>query len=366
MGEHRPRTVLVDCRFARRRRTGGTRYARGLAERLPGAAVGGGDVRVRILHGPPALPRRNGLTTLGNLVLDLAWTHVAVPVLAVVHRAAIVHSTFNWAPAWAPCPRVVTIHDLSFERMPEAYPAGFLRYARFFTRLSARRAERVVAVSRATADDLTGLYGVAADRVRVVYTGIEPGDATDGPRERIVLCVGEFEPRKRVPALVEGHARYADRWAGDASAGDAPPCELMLVGAGGADEDEVRRRAGARCHLRGFVSDADLHDLYRRAMLLVMVSRWEGFGLPVAEALQAGCPVLVADTPALREAGGPEALVVPEPCDAEAIAAALTAALSDPSALAARGARGVAHAARFSWDACVADTLAVYRELIHR
>lgn len=354
--------VLVDCRIARRRRTGGARYARGLAEHLPRAAAQAGiPVRVRILWGPPPLPRRNALTSAGNLLLDLAWTHLALPLLAVRHRAAAVHTTFNWAPVWTPCPRVVTIHDLTWERFPEAYPAGFRRFARLFTRLSARRAGHVVTISEASADDLTDIYRVPRQRIRVVYIGVDDPGEGRADRDPFVLHVGEFEPRKRVPALVDGYRAYRDR-AGGREDGD--PCELVLAGAGGADEAEVRRRAGEGVRMRGFVDDEELHDLYRRATLLVMPSRWEGFGLPVAEAMLAGCPVLVADTPALREAGGPAALVIPEPCDAPRIAGALERALLDGEDLRRRGERGRVHAERFGWDACVRDTLAVYAEAV--
>lgn len=350
--------VMVDCRFARRRETGGARYARGLAERLPGDGPA-----VRVLMGPPPLPRRNRLTSVGNLLLDLGWTHVAVPLLALLHRASAVHSTFNWAPVWTHCPRIVTVHDLSWERMPEEYPAGFRRFARIFTRLSSRRAARVIAVSESTAVDLSTYYRVPADRIDVVYTGIDSFDAPPAvsppPREQIVLHVGEAEPRKRVPAIVEGFRAFAE-------SAEGVGWRLELVGRGGADEPEVRRAAAdcPGCTCRGYVDDDTLHDLYRRSRLLVSASRWEGFCLPVAEAAREGCPVLVADTPALREAGGPDAAVLREPVDAAEIARGLAATLGDPHALQRRAEQGKAHAQRFTWEHCIRDTRAVYRRVV--
>lgn len=352
----RPGPVLVDCRMARRRETGGARYARELVARLPAAAPG---TPVRVLTGPPPLPRRNALTTAGNLLLDLAWTHVALPALAARHRARAIHSTFNWAPAWAPCPRVVTVHDLSWEHIPEAYPPSFRRYARLFTRMSSRRADRVIAVSRATADDLTGLYGVPADRIEVVYSGVDGigvgGRVDAATRERVVLHVGEFEPRKRVPTLIEGFARFARTPAGRG-------WRLLLAGRGGADAPRVAALVDATpgCEALGFVGDDTLRHLYGTSALLASVSRFEGFCLPVAEALAQGCPVMVARTAALVEAGGDDAIVVDEPVDAAAVADALGRAAADVDALAARGERGRDHAAAFTWDACVAGTLAAY------
>ncbi|MFN8109105.1 MAG: glycosyltransferase family 1 protein [Thermoleophilia bacterium] len=351
----RPLVVVMDARMARRRRTGVATYVNGL---IPALAALGEPVTVHAVHGPPPLPRRNALTSVGNLLLDLAWTHVMLPALALRHRADVLHATFNWAPAWCPRPVVVTIHDLAWEVMPEAYPGGFRRFASLFTRLSARRAQRIIAVSRSTRDDLVQRYGVAPDRVAVVYTGIAPRRPADEHPEHVILAVGEYEPRKRVPDLVEAHRRYLR---------DAPPqpapCTLVLAGAGGADEARVRAMAGPGCRVAGFVSDDELDRLYRCATLFVCNSAYEGFGLPVAEAAGAGCPVLVADTPALREAGGPEALVV-DGDGPEALAAALRDALADRAALRARGAGLRAHARTLSWEACAAGTLAAYRAVV--
>ncbi len=354
----RDRPVLLDCRIARRRETGGARYARDLARRMTDDP---GGPPVRVVMGPPPFPRRNALTSLGNLMLDLVWTHIAVPALAARHRAAAIHSTFNWAPVWAPCPRVVTIHDLTWERMPEEYPGGFRAFARIFTRLSARRAQRVITISQATADDLSDLYGVPRERIDVVYIGVdgvgEPIETTTS-RDRAVLHVGEFEPRKRVVALVEGFLRFA-------GTPEGAGWRLVLAGRGGADEPEVTRLAADAPHveMRGYVPDNALQELYSTSSLLVSTSRAEGFCLPVAEALIHGCPVLVTDTPALVEAGGPGAASIPEPVNPTTIAEALAKVLGDPEALARRGRQGARHAAAFGWDRCVSDTRAVYERV---
>ena len=121
----------------------------------------------------------------------------------------------------------------------------------------------------------------------------------------------------------------------------------------------MRATAGPECELRGFVSEADLDDLYRTATLLVMPSAYEGFGLPVAEAMAHGCPVLVADNSSLPEVGGPSALVLDDATPG-GIAAALVDALGDRAALAARGERARAEAARFSWAGAATATLDAY------
>lgn len=347
--------VVVDARLARRRRTGVARYIReldrALAEHPPER------VDVEFVYGPPGVPRRGPLTGILNLALDVLWLHLLLPIVARSKRASLIHAPVNWAPWWSPVPTVVTVQDLSFERMPGAYPAAFRAYAQLFARRSARVARRIVATSHATAMDLQQLYRVPPERIEVVPIGVRPGPPANGrPREPFVLYVGEFEPRKRVPALVEGHRRYAARHGEGAH-------RLLLVGSGGSEEAAVRACQSAGCELAGFVTEPELEDLYRRASLLVMPSAYEGFGLPVAEAMANGCPVLVADNSALPEVGGEAALLLTDPSPA-GIAEALEGALADPTALADRGRRAQAGAARFGWGAVAAATVAAYERAL--
>jgi glycosyltransferase involved in cell wall biosynthesis len=350
--------VLVDGRLARRRRTGVAAYITRLRRALESA--GHDDLRVEWIAGPPGLPRRGRLTTVGNLLLDLVWLHGCVPLIALARGASAVHAPVNWGPWWSPCPTLVTVHDLSWERLPDAYPGAFRRYARLFGRGSARRAARVIAVSRATADDLVELYGVRRQRIAVVPHGVDPDTGPAREREPFVLGVGEFEPRKRVLALVEGHRRYFEQ-----APPNPPPCRLVLAGDGGSQADEVRRAAGPGCELLGYVSDETLAELYRRAALLCYPSAYEGFGLPVAEAMAHGCPVLVAANSALSETGGRSGLLLDDP-SAEGIAQRLGEVLADRPALAARGEAARAEAARFSWDAAANGTLEAYRAAVRR
>jgi len=350
------RVVIVDGRMARRRRTGAATYVHDLQAAL--ATADPSDLDVRFRFGPPPFPRRNRLTSLGNAALDLVWVHVALPVIARRERAAVVHAPFNWGPRWSPCPTVVTVQDLAWERVPETFPAGFRRFARLFTRMSARRARIVITTSNTTAADLIELYRIAPDRIRTIPIGIRPVDAGAQQREPFILAVGEFEPRKRIVELVEGHRAYFR-----AASDDPPPCRLVLAGAGGSQEADVRAAAGPECELLGFVSDAALADLYRRATLLVYPSSYEGFGLPVLEAMAHGCPALVARNSSLTEVGGNAAAYLDDPT-AAGIAARLTEVLADRAALAARGEAAREHAGRFSWSSVAQATLDAYREAI--
>ncbi len=352
-----PRTVVVDARMARRRNTGTATYITGLVAALRRTAPP--EVRLHVVWGPLPLPRRGKLTRIGNLVIDLAWTHVGLPLIALRRRAALIHAPFNWAPALAPCPSVATVHDLAWERVPETFPGFFRRYARLFTRLTSRRAKRLICVSQATADDLVQLYRAPADRIRVIPNGVDPDTApVTTSRDPVILAVGEFEPRKRILELIEGFHAYRD-----AAPDDPPPCDLVLVGSGGSQAEEVARAAGDHVRLTGFVDDAALADLYRRATLLAFPSSYEGFGLPVAEAMAHGCPALVAQNSSLVEVGGDVAIPLTDPSPT-GIARALTDALSDRDALAARGERSRHHARMFDWDDIARRTLDVYREAV--
>ncbi len=264
MAERRP-LVLVDGRLERRRRTGVATVIR--ETRAAMAADPPADLRVRWLSGPAGLPRRGRITTAANLALDLVWLHALIPLAAWRQKADLVHAPVNWTPWWCPCPTVVTVQDLSFERLPDAYPAGFRRYASLFARRSARRARRVIATSQAGARDLGELYRVPRERIRVVPLGCRVDREPDRDREPFILCVGEFEPRKRVLHLLAAHKRYFT-----SAPTDPPVCRLVLAGSGGSEEQAVRRAAHPGVDVLGFVDEDDLAELYRRATLFVSVS----------------------------------------------------------------------------------------------
>lgn len=355
-----PPLVLVDGRMARRRPTGIATYIRELRHVLENKPAS--DLRVEWVYGPPGLPRRGKLTSIGNLLLDLFWLHVCLPFIAWRRRAALLHAPVTWGPWWCPCPMVVTMHDLSWERVPEAFPENFRRYARIFARRSVRKAVRVIAVSESTANDLRELYDVPAERIRVVPNGVERDTRPPGPREPFILAVGVMEERKRTSVLAAGHRLYWERTP------DTPErCRLVIVGGPGGDEPAVRENAGPGCEIRGFVRREELLDLYRRATLLVYPSAYEGFGIPVAEAMAHGCPVLCARNSSLVEIGGETAMFIDdEDVTPEGIADALSRILADRHELARRGAAGPAEAARYSWPAAATATRDVYRQALRR
>ncbi|MEA2126538.1 MAG: hypothetical protein QOI80_3320 [Solirubrobacteraceae bacterium] len=248
-----------------------------------------------------------------NFAAEAAWQ---ARLARAARGADVLHHPL---PAIGPgrTPQVVTVHDLGFERVPECFKARFRVVASRVHRFAARRAAAVVTPSAATAADVRELWGVEA-----IVAPHGPGQAPPGDRgvPRHFLYVGDDEPRKNLARLKLAHARSG--------------VTLPLVVAG---------RAGAER------SADDLADLHRHAAALVLPSLYEGFGLPVLEAMHAGTPVLAADIPALREVCGDAARYC-DPRDVESIAAGLRELEDVPPLREELRRRGLARAAAFTWQ----------------
>jgi glycosyltransferase involved in cell wall biosynthesis len=332
--------VVVDADVLGRQRTGDETYVENVLKRLPDAA--GAELRFA------ALTRRPELVPAGVEPVNVPARSQEARMLRAVPRAlrrldpAIAH--FQHAlPLSCPCPAVVTIHDLSFERDPSVMSARYRLVFRYAVPRSAKRAARIVAVSERTKLDLVDLYGVSPDRIAVIPHGVDPafspGEA-DG--DSYLLLVGAVQQRKNPLAA--------------ADAANAVGLRLVVVGPGRdpALVQELQRRGA---DVRGYVDKDELVRLYRGAAALVMPSRYEGFGLPVLEAMASGTPVVAAPDPAMQEVAGDAAVFV-EPED---LAEGVQRALGERATLVAAGLR---RAAEFSWDDAARRTVDVYREVL--
>jgi len=236
------------------------------------------------------------------------------------------------------------------------------------------RAARVIAVSRQTAADLETFWGVPAARISVVHNGVASRFAPQPPavvaalRERnnlparYVLYLGTLEPRKNLERLLRGYARWVEE-----GSDDAADVALVLAGAKGWYYDEIFRTVMAlglaeRVIFPGFVAAAELPAWYAGATAFVYPSLFEGFGLPVLEAMACGVPVICSRVPSLLEVAGDAAIAVAAD-DETGFAAALRLVVAQPRLRAELRARGLAQAARFSWRRCAEQTLAVYDSL---
>ncbi|NPV09978.1 MAG: glycosyltransferase family 4 protein [Anaerolineae bacterium] len=308
---------------------------------------------------------------VGARAAELLWhrLRLPVPVDVIAGRLEVFHSPNFLLPPLRRARGVVTVHDLSFLRVPQfAYP-GLVRYLAKAVPLSVNRADVVLADSQCTADDVVELLGVPQDRVRVIYPGVGPeyGPQPErGEREALraayaldrpfVLCVGTIEPRKNYPNAIEGFGRFVQRtgFAG----------YLAIAGATGwmADDSlEAARRAGPAVKVLGRVPEEHLPALYRQATALLYPSHYEGFGLPPLEAMACGTLVVVAANSSLPEAAGDAAVYCST--DAESIAGALAEALSDDSRAEERRRRGLKRARRFTWERAAEAVRDIYHEL---
>jgi glycosyltransferase involved in cell wall biosynthesis len=329
--------VVVNGRYLRQRVTGVQRYARAIVARL-------GD-RVEVVA--PALAARG---IAGHL-----WEQTVLPCRA---GRGVLWSPSATGPLSVAC-QVVTIHDCAFVDQPQGFTPAFARWYQCLVPRLARRARRVLTVSNFSKSRICAVCRVPEDKVTVIPNGVDPiwrpaaAEAVAVARGRAgldapyVLCVGSLEPRKNL-------ARLLTAWQQLKAIKDG--LVLAIAGAAG----RVFRQAGlgelpADVRLLGFVPDADLPALVTGAHAFVFPSLYEGFGLPVLEAMACGTPVVCARGSALEElADGAAVLVDPE--DVNAIAAGLTQILEDRTLARGLAARGLARAQQYSWDAAAHDT----------
>lgn len=278
-------------------------------------------------------------------VRDTAWYLAALPLAA--RRDGVLHCPTFRAPLRCPVPLVVTFHDLAVLRHPETFNRWTRSYSRVLLPHVSRAATRIIAVSEFTRDELVELLEVPPQKIRVIPNGVgapftAAGEAAEG---EYVLAVATLEPRKNLGRLVEGFRRAK-----------LDGCELRLVGASGWGDVKPSRDANVRW--LGEVPDAELARLYRGARCVAYVSLYEGFGLPVLEAMACGTAVVASDLPPLRALG--EGVVRVDPRDPDAIAAAFHTAFSKREELRREGRRS---ASDYSWHRVARETLDVYREV---
>jgi glycosyltransferase involved in cell wall biosynthesis len=322
--------ILIDADVLGRARTGDETYVSNLLRELPQVAP---DLRfAAVTRRPELVPEGVEAVRLATPLQELRMA-VTLPRLLRRLRPELAH--FQHAlPLGFRGRSVVTLHDLSFESDRSAM--GWFDRIVFRTVVprAARRADHVLVVSERTRRDVLDRYGVAPEKVTVTPNGVDPVFSPGDGHDDYLLFVGAIHPRKDPLAALAA-----------ASAAGRP-----LVVAGPAKDRALaaKLRAGG-ADLRGYVDKPQLADLYRRAAAVILPSRFEGFGLPVLEAMASGTPVVISDDPALREVAG------------DAAAGSVQEALEERDRLAGAG---IARAAQFSWAETARRTADVYRRLL--
>ena len=281
----------------------------------------------------------HGHRRAATLARDAYWYPFALPQLARRAEIDVLHCPTFRGPLSSPVPLVVTVHDLAVLRHPETFNLWTRQYSRHCVPRVVRAARRVIAVSEFTKRELVELLHAPEEKIRVVPNGVADVFASTGARAdgEYALAVGTLEPRKNL-----ARAREAARLAG---------VELRVVGDRGWGGVDVDGWAGR-------VSDEELAALYRGARCLVYPSLYEGFGLPVVEAMACGTPVVTSAGGATEEVSGGAAVLV-DPLDAGAIAAGIAEADRRRDELVRLG---LERARAFDWDEVARATAAVYRE----
>jgi glycosyltransferase involved in cell wall biosynthesis len=342
--------VVVDADVLGRERTGDETYVRNLLRELGPLAAAAGVRIAAVTRRPDLVPAAVEAVELRARSQELRMA-LLLPRLLRRLRADLVHTQYVLSLR-SPCPGVVTVHDLSFARQPALMGLKDRLIFRTLVPRAVRRAARVITVSERTKRDLVEFYGVPPDRVVVTPNGVDPAFRPAAPNEKTpsidqlqgsyALAVGAIQTRKNQLVALEAVSEIG--------------LPLVVVGPekDKALAEELRRR-GAR--VEGYVETERLAELYRGAACLVQASSFEGFGLPIVEAMASGTPVVAVREPALVEVAGGAAIVVDEADLAEGI----RRALAERERLVAAG---LERARAFTWRAAAERTLAVYREIL--
>jgi glycosyltransferase involved in cell wall biosynthesis len=286
----------------------------------------------------------------------ILWEQIVLPIEAARYRLDVLFNPGFTAPVFSPCRQVTVFHDLQHKQHPEYFRWFDLPFWRLLLWAAVHRSHRLIAVSEATRSDLLRFYRIPAARVIVIAHGVEPAFARlDRSRtESYLLCVSTLHPHKNLPRLIRAYGRKKRDF------------RLILAGLRGFHAEAIVQlieEMGLResIQITGWVPREELYSLYERARAFVYPSLFEGFGMPVLEALAAGIPVACSDIPPLREVAGSAALFF-DPLSEEAIAGALDRVTTDTVLRQRLSVAGPERARPFTWARSAEQTLQVLRQ----
>lgn len=305
-----------------------------------------------------------------NRALRVAWEQTLLPLKLKEHKVDVYHGPAFAAPLWKTCPQVVSIHDMTVHLFPERHSVHTRWYLRYLVPAMLKASDGVITVSESAKADILNFGKVKNDKICVIPLGVDEKfrqirDERSlamirkkyGLERDFLLFVGMIEPRKNLENLV------------DAFLADFLPqqCDLVLAGSLGWGYSELLQKIAASnnkdcIRTPGYVDDTDLPALYSAAAAFVYPSFYEGFGLPILEAMACGTPVITSSVSSLPEVAGDAALLV-DPSDAKALASALQRIVKDSSLRQDLSRRGRQRSSLFTWDQSAEKTLAVYRRV---
>lgn len=269
-------------------------------------------------------------------------------------------------PLLNPKRSIVTVHDIGFEHFPEVYPWADKLYHKFTIRFIKRFASKIIAVSHYTKEDLVKTYGIDKEKIVVIHNGYDRAkyEVLDRNEEfskkhkldfPYLLFIGRLEQKKNIPRLIDAFAEFKKR--------NKTAHKLVLIGRPGFGYDEVEKKIKKygltnEVVMPGWVGDDELPKFLNQAELFVFPSLFEGFGIPVIEAMACGCPVICSNTTSLPEVAGEAALMF-DPEKPEEIVSRMEQVLLNPEVQESLKIKGLRQAEQFSWEKCAAETLRV-------
>jgi glycosyltransferase involved in cell wall biosynthesis len=302
----------------------------------------------------------------------LLWEQVSFPRLAKRKQLDLLHSLHYTMPLAYPGRSVVTFHDMTFFLFPQLHTLPKRYFFRFFIRSSSRKAVALIADSESTRQDAIRLVGAPPEKIFTAELGvtqefhrIQDNAALQQVRlkyhlpDHFLLYVGMLEPRKNLPTLLGGFASIADQMPGH---------RLVIVGPKGWMVDDLLQQTGERkifgkVHFTGYVEQNDLPLVYNMADVFIYPSVYEGFGLPVLEAMACGTPVITSNVSSMPEIVG-DAGILLAPNDSPALAQKLLELVNNPTERQRLSGKGLERAAAFTWDRTAQKTMAVYRHVL--
>jgi glycosyltransferase involved in cell wall biosynthesis len=295
------------------------------------------------------------------------WTHLRWAAALWKAKPDISFVPAHTLPFFFPGKGILTVHDLGYKHFPDAHPVLQRRHLDITTRYSQARAALVLADSQATADDLRRFYSTPAEKIRIVYPGVDALDiksateAIDSVRtkyrlpRRYFVFIGTLQPRKNIRRLVQAFVRWQRER-------DSNEAALVLAGAKGWLFDETWLEGASNVYVTGYIDEADKGGLLTGSIGLIFPSLYEGFGFPVVEAMHCGTPVIASNTSSLPELVGGAGLMV-NPLDVSEIAEAMRRCSEDEALRRQLVERGLQRAERFSWGAAAAQIMDAFDEV---
>ncbi|MBN1994891.1 MAG: glycosyltransferase family 4 protein [Anaerolineae bacterium] len=306
--------------------------------------------------------------------MRILWEQFIQPIALRRAGVDLLHALAFVAPVATPCPFVVTIYDLSFWRYPQAFRPLPRQYLTHFTAHSVKQAKAVLCISESTRQDVITFLSVSPEKVHTIYCGVDeqfrplpPGQVSAFKTAHhlpdiFVLYLGTLEPRKNVDGLLRAYAHWKERQP------DVPP--LIVAGGKGWYYQKIFELVEAlnltdSVRFPGYIPPQELCLWYNAATLFVYPSHFEGFGLPVLEAMACGTPVITSTVSSLPEvAGNQGAARLVNPTDYKALAETMAEVAANADARASMSERGMARAAQFKWEQTATETVAIYQKVL--